>query len=177
MTNRNGKQPTLKTPSAKGAAPAESPEVKKKLEKLALKRNRPDKPEIEDFGPAPVSAGPVDKVVEYMFNPTHEKIREVTVIDRLQGRLFPLMDVSNSLFMNCIEIATYRQSRDLFVEIFKRPEPEALNPLEHLMYRTAQWQKSVNGHNLDKGIDIALAEVETRSGEEEEPVAGRGYEE
>ncbi len=143
-----------------------------------LRRNRPpkdedDQPEL----PQSVSAGPIDKVIELAFNPSREKIREVTIIDRLQGRLFPIMDMMSTLFHACIEVASYRQDKEAYRQVFKRPRPEPPNLIDELIYRSAQWQKSVAGKNLDKATDIALAETETRATEEEEPISGRGYEE
>ncbi|KKM45876.1 hypothetical protein LCGC14_1560230, partial [marine sediment metagenome] len=41
--------------------------------------------------------------------------------------------------------------------------------LDEYLYRVAQWQKSVNGKNMEKAVDIALAEIETRS-DEDSPV-------
>ena len=35
------------------------------------------------------------------------------------------------------------------------------------MYRVAQWQKSREGKNLDRAIDLALAETEAKAGEDD----------
>ncbi len=146
-------------------------------EKLNLRRTRPAEDEVPELLPAAVSAGPVDKVIELAFNPTREKIREVTIIDRMQGRIFPIMDTMNTLFHYCIEVASYRQSKVDYTKLYKRPRPMQVDGMDELMYRTAQWQKSVAGVNLGKATDIALAETETRSGDEDGAVAsGRGYE-
>ncbi len=118
--------------------------------------------------PLSVSAGPVDKVIELAFNPTREKIREVTIIDRLQGRLFPIMDAMNTLYRYCVEVAAYRQSRDRFKSVFKREVPGDVDIIDEIMFRVAQWQKSVAGKNLERATDIALAETEARAGEGEE---------
>ena len=127
--------------------------------------------------PVAVSAGPVDKVIELAFNPSRDKIREVTIIDRMQGRLFPIIDVANSLFDHCLQIATYRQSRDDYKAWYKKAKPEPLDVTGELMFRTAQWQKSVAGKNLERATDIALAETETRSPEDEDyGGGGRGFE-
>lgn len=146
-----------------------------------LKRVRPQDDEddhYEDEAPASVSAGPIDKVIELTFNPTREKIREVTIIDRMQGRLFPIMDIINSMYRNCIEVAAYRQSKTLYKEMYKRPAPKPLDVMEELIYRTAQWQKSVAGKNLERATDIALAETETRTDDGKEPYSsGRGLDE
>jgi hypothetical protein len=145
-------------------------------EKLNLRRSRPERDEFPPPDPVSISAGPVDKVIELAFNPTREKIREVTIIDRMQGRLFPIMDAMNTLYRNCIEIAMYRQDPGLYIDTYKKEKPAPVDIMDDLMFRIAQWQKSVAGKNLEKATDIALAETETRSGDEEEPIAsGRGY--
>ena len=125
-----------------------------------------------------VSAGPVDKVIELAFNPSRDKLREVTIIDRMQGRMFPLIDTINGLFLDCVKIAAYRESPGSYEETFEEPHPPVVFDVmgEYLM-RTAQWQKSIAGKNLERATDIALAETE-KGTEEEEPYAGggRGYE-
>lgn len=164
-----------KTPKPKAAAPT-PPTPKPERASLTpetLRRVRPPRPEPEEPAtPASVSAGPIDKVIELAFNPSREKIREVTIIDRLQGRLFPLMDVMNTLYHHCVEVATYRQSEEAYKAMYKKDKPMQLDIMDDLMYRTAQWQKSVGGTNLGKATDIALAETETRAGEEGESPVG-----
>jgi hypothetical protein len=130
--------------------------------KLNLRRVRPEQEELPEPEPAKVAAGPVDKVIDLAFNPSREKIREVTIIDRLQGRLFPIMDAMNSLYRNCIEISMYRQSRELYRTAYQKECPAPIDIMDDLMFRVAQWQKSVAGKNLEKATDIALAETETR---------------
>lgn len=144
--------------------------------KRASKARQED--EVPDIPTPSVSAGPIDKVIELAFNPTRDKIREVTIIDRMQGRLFPVMDALNALFINCVEVATYRQSKQVYVSLFHKLQPSQLNIAEEMLYRIAQWQKSVGGKNLEKAADIALAETETRPGDEGDTISsGRGYEE
>jgi len=145
--------------------------------KLNLRRTaRAEPDERKETPPQSVSAGAVDKVIDLAFNPSRDKIREVTIIDRFQGRLFPVVDAMNSLYRNCIEIATYRQSKEDYKTIFNKEMPEPIDLMDDLVYRVAQWQKSVAGKNLEKATDIALAETETRAGDEEVSAGGRGYE-
>jgi len=120
-----------------------------------------------------VSAGVVEKALDLAFNPTREKIREVTIIDRIQGRLFPLLDMINTGRSYIIEVATYRQDKDIYKKKFKQVMPIQPNLLDEFIYRTAQWQKSVAGKNLERITDIALAETEVRGGEEDDPFKGR----
>jgi len=194
MAKPNGKQEAGTTGAAATAAgagvggnggsgrkmlPPRSPARRVDPSTLNLRRSRPDR---EDEIPPPeipsVSAGPIDKVIELAFNPSREKIREVTIIDRMQGRLFPIMDTMNTLYRDCIKVASYRQSRREYAAHYHEERPGQIDIMDELMFRTAQWQKSVAGRNLDKATDIALAETETRSEEPDDTSgAGRGYEE
>ena len=141
-----------------------------KIGKEKIQRKKPGvEEEVEDTEPESVSAGAVEKALDLAFNPTREKIREVTIIDRLQGRMFPLLDVINMGQKYILEVAMYRQDKETYLKEFRKKRPTSPNWLDELMYRTAQWQKSVQGTNLTKITDIALAEVETRAGEEELP--------
>ena len=115
-----------------------------------------------------VSEGTVDKALDLAFNATREKLREVTVIDKMQGRIFPFVDVINQGIHYCVEVATYRFNRDYYKKVYKKDLPEYPDLLDELLYRIAQWQKSVQGTNLQKITDIALAEMEVRAGEEDE---------
>ena len=135
-----------------------------------LKRSKPKKeeetpPEKEEK----VSAGKVDKLVDFIFNPSREKMREVTIIDRMQGRLFPLLDMVNAGRKYCMEIALYRQNpieyRRLALQYSKPAQPTPPDLLDEFLFRTAQWQKSVAGKNLERGMDMVLAEIETRQEE------------
>lgn len=139
------------------------------METDELKRKQPtkDKPAKESDKEAQVTAGAVDKVVDYAFNPSREKIREVTVVDRLQGRLFPQLDMLNTLMHYCLEIAYYRQNKEHYKEVFEKAYPIQPDAMDDFIYRSAQWQKSIAGKNLERAIDIALAETEAKAGEEE----------
>jgi len=132
------------------------------------KWTRSPKEEVEDKKPISISAGPVDKVIELAFNPSRDKIREVTVVDRMQGRLFPQIDMINMLLHYCIEIAEYRQNKELYQQKYGRDRPIPPDAMDEFLFRTAQWQKSIAGRNLDRAIDIALAETEAKA-EMEEP--------
>jgi len=138
------------------------------LKKRKLYRNTAKKDdEPEELPPINVSAGAIDRVLELAFNPSKEKLREVTVIDRLQGRLLPQLDLVNSLWTHVIEIATYRQSSDKYKELYKKDKPTPPPLLDEFMYRTAQWQKSIAGKNLERAIDMSLAEIESKSMEDD----------
>ena len=140
-----------------------------KINAEKLKRNKPVEEKGEEVEKAvAVSAGAIDKVIDYAFNPTREKIREMTIIDRLQARLLPQLDLISLQWQYTIEIALYRQDSNEYGRIYKRKQPIPPNLLEEYMYRVAQWQKSREGKNLDRAIDLALAETEARAGEDDE---------
>jgi len=134
-----------------------------------LKRKKPAKAGEEEEGEeeVKVSAGAIDKVVDYAFNPSREKIREMTVIDRLQARLLPQLDLVSLQWEHSLEIATYRKDSNEYAKVFKKKQPVSPNLLEEYMYRVAQWQKSKEGKNLERAIDLALAETEAKAGEDE----------
>lgn len=163
----NNRVPPIRPP-APPVTKAQPPEEQRpKIDPALLKRpqgKRPDPPPA----PPPVSAGPVDRVIELAFNPTRDKIREVTIIDRMQGRLLPQLDLIMIAWQNIIEVATYRQDSAKYKAIYGRDMPVSPNLIDEYMYRVAQWQKSVAGKNLERATDIALAETETRGDEDVE---------
>lgn len=136
-----------------------------KIDKSKLKRTTKldDKAEKD---PEPVS-NPIDRVIDLAFNPTREKIREMTNIDRLQGRYFPILDTASLMMKYCIKIAFYRQDAREYASLFEEAFPIPPDMMDEFTFRTAQWQKSVGAKNLDKAIDIALAETEARMEEGE----------
>ena len=124
------------------------------------------KAEAEEVKPIPVSAGPVDKAMDLQYNPSRDAIRGVTVIDRVQGRLLPQMDMVNTARRFCIEIATYRQSPQDFALIYGKPFPIQPDLMDELMYRMAQWQKSVGGKSLSNLNTIVQTEKENQADDE-----------
>lgn len=134
-----------------------------------VKRDKPvARTEEEDEKEVKVSAGAIDKVVDYAFNPSREKIREMTVVDRPQARLLPQLDLISLQWQYTIEIAIYRQDSNEYERLYiPKKQPSSPNLLEEYMYRLAQWQKSLGGRNLDKAIDLALAETEANTGDDD----------
>ena len=120
----------------------------------------------ENDKPLAVNAGAIDRVIDLAFNPSREKIREVTVIDRLQGRLLPQLDLIDTLWGYVVEVAFFRQDFEEYKRVYKKKRPVPPDLIGNFIYRTAQWQKSIAGKNLERAIDIALAETETKTGEE-----------
>lgn len=134
-----------------------------RLKRPAIKQDEGQKKAL----PEAVTAGAIDKVIDLAFNPSREKLREVTIIDRMQGRLFPLLDVINAGHQYILEVAAYRENASAYKVAFGKDRPVSPNLLDELLYRTAQWQKSVGAKNLDKLAEIALTEIEAKVAEEE----------
>lgn len=140
------------------------------LDPESIRRKRLKKEEDEDQEPQslPTIAGTIDRVVDYAFNPSREKIREMTAVSPSQAKLLPQLDIIDAMWDYVIEVSLYRQDASFYQEFFKkekklRPIPPRI--IDDFVYRTAQWQKSVQGMNLKSAIDLALAETETRGGE------------
>lgn len=175
-TQSGSKQPPTVRPPAPPTTKANPPdEQRPKIDPALLRRPSGKRPEPPPE-PQPVSAGPIDKVIELAFNPTRDKIREVTIIDRFQAKLLPQLDLISQQWQYILEVATYRQDSNKYKVLFKRDVPVPPSPIEEFMYRVAQWQKSVAGKNLERATDIALAETETR-GEEEGGTGGDAWRE
>lgn len=149
---------------------------KPKIDPAALRRNKKQIID-EPIKPVAVSAGPVEKVMEYALNPSRDKVREVTVIDRLQGRYFPLLDLVNTELKYVMEVATFRQNRDEYKRIYGKNRPEMPDHFDEFLYRTAQWQKSVAGKNVQWAMDMAMAELESKAGMEDESLGADAWKE
>ena len=158
QSKRDGRQEAVDHPEDK--EPAHPP--------LNLKRNLPKSREEQPPAPPPVSAGAVDKVIDLAFNPSEDKIREVTIVDRFQGRLLPQLDLIDEMWEQCIETASYRKDSVAYMRMFHRAIPTQVSPIKKFVYRTAQWQKSIAGKNLERATDIALTETETKANEGED---------
>ncbi len=141
--------------------------IKVNSETLKRQKKEPAVDEVKAEEEAKVSAGAIDKVIDYAFNPSREKIREMTIIDRLQARLLPQLDLISLQWEYSIEIALYRQDSIEYEGVYKKKQPTSPNLLEEYMYRVAQWQKSREGKNLERAIDLALAETEANAGDED----------
>ncbi len=139
------------------------------------RRVPPGSKEESEPKPEPVSAGPIDRVVDLAFNPTREKIKEMTVISVEQGRLLPQLDIIDLMWQHVIEVATFRQDQDAYARVYGRPRPVPPNLIEEFTYSTAQWQKSIGGTNLESATNIALAEIETRGDAEGDGLGSDGF--
>ncbi len=146
------------------------------VDKPDVKRRIPPGPgEEAEPKPEPVSAGPVDKIVELVYNPTRKKIKEMTFISVEQGRLFPQLDIIDLMWQHVIEVATFRQDQDNYALVYGRARPVPPNLIEEFTYSSAQWQKSIGGTNLKSATDIALAEIETKGDSEGDGLGSDGF--
>lgn len=150
------------------------------IDALNLKRPKKEDEEAPLEPEKPVSAGfkaadgSTAKLVEYMFNASKDKLREVTIISREQGKLLPQLDIVNGMLHYVVEIAQFRQNQAVYYKLYKRARPLCPDVFDDFIHRTAQWQKSVNGVNLHEGVNIALAEVESRQQENDFYPGGDG---
>ena len=143
-----------------------------KIDPKELNRNKPVYTEPTETTPPTAAYGLGATVVELAFNASRDKIREMTIIDRVQGRLLPQLDIVSIQWQYVIEIALYRQDSLEYARLFSKDGKVKLRPVppdlhDEFMYRTAQWQKSVQGENLKRATDIALAETETRTNDDD----------
>ncbi len=151
--------------------------TRSKIDPARLKRPHKEVVAEEEPKAVAVSEGPIDKIIELAFNPTRDKIREVTIIDRMQGRLFPVLDMIITGRNYILEVAMFRENATEYRKAFKRERPICPNLLDEFMFRSAQWQKSVQGKNLERATDIALAETESKGVEEDLPVGADPWKE
>ena len=139
-----------------------------------LKRDKPkEEPKKEEENKS-VTQGAIEKITDYMFNPSKDKIREVTSIDRLQARWLPQLDVNNEVWAYLLKIAAYNSDYEAYCEEYKEEYPTPPNVYDIFTYRTAQWQKSVAAMNLKAGMELALAEKERELDDGSEPDWNRG---
>lgn len=138
-----------------------------------IKRDRKEEPKKAEEPPKSVTQGAIDKITDLMFNPTRDKIREVTSIDRTQARWLPQLDVNMDVWAYVLEIAAYNDDYEGYQEEYEKDYPEPPNIYDIFIYRTAQWQKSVAAMNLKAGMELSLAEKE-REFDDREPDWGSG---
>src|SRR3972149_5906509 len=156
-------------PGQEAAGPAQSA-----VDPPLLRRARPAKVEDPKPEPPPLTSGAIDKIVDLALNPSRETIRGFTNIDRIQGKLLPQLDVIDLVWQYIVEIAAYRQDAVEYERVYKYKRPVVPNLIDEFTYRTAQWQKSVQGKSLQSAVDLALAETETRNGDERDILDGHG---
>ena len=122
----------------------------------------------------PSVSSPIGKsVVDLAYNPSRDKLREFTIIDSTQARLLPLLDTVNHMFQYVLEVAQYRYDPSAYRQMFAeegKEYPEQPDCIEHLIHRTAQWQKSRGGKNLEGITQLAVTEKENEAQE-----AGGGF--
>ena len=131
-----------------------------------------DDKEEEKFNSKITSGNVAGQIASLALNPSREKIKEFTYINRFQATLFPLLDTIIAGRKYLLEIALYLQNPIEYKKTMKQQklpqEPVLPNLAEELLYSTAQWQKSIAGKNLERGLDLATAEIESKAGEDDE---------
>jgi len=149
-------------------------EPREKIDISKLKRTSPPpvEPKKEDI-PPPVSS-PAGKALDLGYNPTRDKEREVTVVDRYQVRLLPLIDVTNTGLQYVLEIAYYRQDADVYEELYGRVMPVPPNLMEEYIHRMVQWNKSRDGAAFNKLNELIQIEMETKAMDDEGGLRGIG---
>lgn len=142
--------------------------AKEKIKDIDMNRERKSQAKEDVSKSVSVSAGAIEKVVDYVANPTRDKIREVTIISRTQGLVFPLLDMLQMGKRYLLQVAEYRIDPEAYgKEHPDAPIPENPDMLDEYEYRVAQWQKSVSGSNFKELIQLALTELEVKAAEDD----------
>lgn len=109
-----------------------------------------------------MALSPVGKIADMTLNPSREKIREVTVVDIIQGHLFPILDTLNTEWDYVFRVAMYRQNESAYAAMFPdEPVPVSPDTIDNFTFRTAQWQKSIRGRGLEFSVDLAKSQQES----------------
>ena len=133
--------------------------VREKVRERAKQRSAFKADTEPEIKPPSVSAGAIDRIVDMVGNPSRDKIREVTSIDRIQGRLLPQLDINDIMWQYLIEISSFRQDADEYEKLFKKKRPLPPNLIDEFTYRTAQWQKSVAAMNLKSLMAVSYTHL------------------
>jgi len=127
---------------------------------------------------AGLAAGEIKSLLAAVYNPTRESIRGFTIVDRIQGRLLPQLDVLALMWDYVEEIAMYRYDWKKYEDAHPdEPVPKVPNLIEEFTYKTALWQRSVGGKAMERGIDLSLAEIESGGNEDQDYYGPSGIEE
>lgn len=147
------------------------PTKKNLKDKLKEKAQQADeRVERTEPEPMPVSAGPIDKVVDMVFNASREKELEFTNLDRNQVRLIPQLVIEDLMWDYCEGIMWWRYDRDKYEQIYKTDTPPTTgNLIKEFVHLTAQCNKSLEGKNMQSAIDVTLADIEREAYSEKDP--------
>lgn len=137
------------------------------IDKKNLKRKKTKTDEDGENEEQKTTAGAIERLVDYAFNPSDEKLREMTVINRMEGMLLPIVDILGTERQNILDIVSYRYDPTAFEKIARKKYPESPDLVALFVKRKAQWNKSIEGRNLKEAINVTLADIEVRSGEED----------
>jgi len=154
----------------KGKVAAKSnPEQDDGLEKLksTLEQLRKDKQQEDEVDipppPPPVSLGPAGAIVDALINTAPEKLLELTDFDRNQVSLVPQVVVADDMWDYIEQVLSYRTDSGQYNRTFKRKFPEIPDTSGKFVHVLAQCRRSLGGKMKKALEDMALAELETRS--------------
>lgn len=141
---------------------------KEKLKNIDMKRDK--KPVTKDttVEEPKITQGVINRALDLGYNPSREKMREFTIIDRMQGRLFPLIDMIQQGREYILKVASYRMDPEAYLMDNANKKPEQPDMMDNYLYRVAQWQKSVQGINLKSLNEIIMTEMEVKAAEEDQ---------
>jgi len=163
------KKVAKKTDSKKAKLQTENVAMPPDLEKLksALEIRRASKKQDEDIdvkpAPPPVSLGPSGAIVDALINTAPEKLLELTDFDRNQVSLIPQVVVVDDMWDYVEQVLAYRTDIRQYNKAFKRKYPEIPDTSGRFIHVLAQCRRSLGGKMKKALEDMALAELETKS--------------
>lgn len=135
----------------------------KDIDPQLLRRSRPQEEEADEHEEdEKLTKGTVTKIVDIVLSPSDRTIRSFTNIDPVLAKLLPVLDIIDEAWDNCIAIAAYRYDSSKH----KRPEEPKL--IKTFTTSLAMWRRSINGKAFNSSMNLALAETETRAGEDDQ---------
>lgn len=111
------------------------------------------------------------KLVEHYFNPPLDKEPEMTVIGRAQSLYLSMVLVMRDIRQSIVDQAKYQLAYDKWVEEGEKgkppKEPELFFYSDRWSHYYMQLQTSIGGRKMKAASDLALAEIEASTEEEE----------
>lgn len=126
--------------------------------------------------PSPVSLGPAGAIVDALINTAPEKLLELTDFDRNQVSLVPQVVVIDDMWDYIEQVLDYREDKEQYTKSFKRKYPEIPDTSGKFVHVLAQTRRSLGGKMKKALEDMALAELETRAGDDMGGVGGHDFE-
>ena len=170
------KSPTRESEPGSRAQADDMSKLESRAQQLAEKRaQQRQSREDATVKPSPVSAGPVDRLVDVMVNPVADKLLEFTDLDHNQVTLIPQLAIIDKVWEYCYEIAVFRQDSVVYKQRYKQEHPVLSNLMRDFVFKLAQCRRSLGGKTLKSLVDLVLADLETRNNEEGASI-GRDFE-